>query len=1168
MGKFDDYINVTAPIHSATVKGKLGNADEIFLEGDTQNVENEIKEINSRHEELNKKHDTLSSKHESLSRTVQGIAATGGASTANNVTYNNDISGLNAENAQDAIDEVSSKLIYDVSARNNGAVFKSLQSLLSSDNLNTLIPSAVRWAGMSIRFIHSSDNKYVQYRYMDSNTTDATFTNVANWQGVDEEPTAGSNNLVKSGGVAKMQSVFNVNLYNNVPNTPYTTDGNNTAKEVARLAVPEQFRKFGLIITYLLEDGWVIERNNYMGTGNIVSDSIWKRDTTINTRSWITLVDAQDGIFNVNYHLLNNNPITMEEALQASLDTGMKTSARCISYLSEEGAVIAIFNKYISEITNANWLNPENWLILGGYDYNASKLSYYEFNGTIEDVGVNTYVIYKKPFSGTKVLINVLSGDYTKIVIRATPLDGGNDIYHSPASSIEEYNFAKEIKYINVYVRTNSSGSYSVAISGGMALDVKQLKDTTSSVTNIVNSLQGNIKSIQDDVETLERTTELLNDTVMTEESKIVDIPLTIHTVDNLNGYWYYKYGTWSSDDTRRSTEKIDVLEGEKYLITTNIGGSVSIAYLAQWNGDTWVGVSNDFKGGSGNAVDREYIVPNGVTKIAICSYNTKSPSLKKVTSSQMFKAYSKEESDEKYYSKEESDEKYAPISTTKEIKRYGVKWSITNSEDLGARCFDAIGLSAEIAIGSTGGYSDFDNIYPWSDMKRCNILSNANGAKVVTFEGEAGFALDGSNGDVFVRIPKFSVEKYVKDGEEYRVISNDSGHIHPAFIEDGKVLDEIFISAFEASENGGKLYSKGGAIPANNITAETFLNYAKAKGICYSLFDNRCVDLLFTLMAVEYGCRNSNRILGYGYSGYIQAAQYQTWSHCSVSSPSTNTITLGKPSSNYERLAVLEALAVGQNICICGNAHDGRQTNILAQRKIISTSCPTIDDSFVVVFDGAPIAVDAEVEGNTNYTYVGNAPSTCNNCETITDNGAAMTYHTGRTKRKLSPIGEIQHETANACRYRWIENPIGNVWHFLPDMTFVNGQMYICENMRDYVCHKYTSPYKPIGKILATQMSNGNKSDIANANYWISSLMNDIFAKGSVFGNAWDTSLVSTKAFGAYYYLSSKNTPVIISHGGGFDHLYRCNILTQRAWQEADQKWYLYGGRLMFKNI
>lgn len=50
--------------------------------------------------------DNIITKHESLSRTVQGIAATGGASTATNVTYDNNNSRLNAENAQDAIDEL------------------------------------------------------------------------------------------------------------------------------------------------------------------------------------------------------------------------------------------------------------------------------------------------------------------------------------------------------------------------------------------------------------------------------------------------------------------------------------------------------------------------------------------------------------------------------------------------------------------------------------------------------------------------------------------------------------------------------------------------------------------------------------------------------------------------------------------------------------------------------------------------------------------------------------------------------------------------------------------------------------------------------------------------------------------------------------------------------
>ena len=94
-------INLTDEIEVKTKKGKLCAAKQIFLEGDIQTVEKEIQDINSRHNILN-------TKHESLSRTVQGIAATGGASTATNVTYNNDSSGLNAENAQDAIDELSS----------------------------------------------------------------------------------------------------------------------------------------------------------------------------------------------------------------------------------------------------------------------------------------------------------------------------------------------------------------------------------------------------------------------------------------------------------------------------------------------------------------------------------------------------------------------------------------------------------------------------------------------------------------------------------------------------------------------------------------------------------------------------------------------------------------------------------------------------------------------------------------------------------------------------------------------------------------------------------------------------------------------------------------------------------------------------------------------------
>ena len=65
--------------------------------------------------------------------------------------------------------------IYDVSYHNNNATFGSLSELLSSENLSTLIPTEVRCGGMTIRFVQSSDNRYVQYRLMSNEfTTDTT----------------------------------------------------------------------------------------------------------------------------------------------------------------------------------------------------------------------------------------------------------------------------------------------------------------------------------------------------------------------------------------------------------------------------------------------------------------------------------------------------------------------------------------------------------------------------------------------------------------------------------------------------------------------------------------------------------------------------------------------------------------------------------------------------------------------------------------------------------------------------------------------------------------------------------------------------------------------------------------------------------------------------------
>ena len=131
-------INLTDDIEVKTKKGKLGAAKQIFLEGDMQTVENEIKDINSRHSTLsstvtkhttqindNKKQITanksaqdtknasldenmkkLNTRDDQITETLKNISATGGASVASAVTYDNTTSQLTSANIQGAVDEL------------------------------------------------------------------------------------------------------------------------------------------------------------------------------------------------------------------------------------------------------------------------------------------------------------------------------------------------------------------------------------------------------------------------------------------------------------------------------------------------------------------------------------------------------------------------------------------------------------------------------------------------------------------------------------------------------------------------------------------------------------------------------------------------------------------------------------------------------------------------------------------------------------------------------------------------------------------------------------------------------------------------------------------------------------------------------------------------------
>ena len=116
--------------------------------------------------------------------------------SANDVSYDDSFQydENTVGNKLSELSQQGQQMIYDVTTNNNGATFDSLSALLSSENLSTLIPSTVRCGGMSIRFVQSSDNKYVQYR-LNSKTWSV---NINDWNGIENNLVAYLKDLTKS----------------------------------------------------------------------------------------------------------------------------------------------------------------------------------------------------------------------------------------------------------------------------------------------------------------------------------------------------------------------------------------------------------------------------------------------------------------------------------------------------------------------------------------------------------------------------------------------------------------------------------------------------------------------------------------------------------------------------------------------------------------------------------------------------------------------------------------------------------------------------------------------------------------------------------------------------------------------------------------------------------
>lgn len=96
--------------------------------------------------------------------------------------------------------------VFDISVyKSSGGTLATFADLSAALDGGNNIPASARKGGMSVKFVQSSDNKYVQYRLILSEFTAAQFANVDNWlsENLDDAPTFRSKNLLTSDTINK-----------------------------------------------------------------------------------------------------------------------------------------------------------------------------------------------------------------------------------------------------------------------------------------------------------------------------------------------------------------------------------------------------------------------------------------------------------------------------------------------------------------------------------------------------------------------------------------------------------------------------------------------------------------------------------------------------------------------------------------------------------------------------------------------------------------------------------------------------------------------------------------------------------------------------------------------------------------------------------------------------
>ena len=295
--------------------------------------------------------------------------------------------------------------------------------------------------------------EYEQYRYMGTVTTNATFINMANWQGIDDEPTSGSENLVESGGV--YESVLKTLSYSGLPDKT-------------------------------IENGRIWRGN----VGEVIST---------NTSSSPS-----------NFRLLNAIPVKAGITVKVKTKLSNSTAPRFI--ITDNNNIITrrFAIDYDNKETTIIIENSESLLYINGNDLETillevttkrdgvvdEKINSIDHNSIIRDAKLGVLEINEFANDGTTVEFNANLGD--KIVISFEGTGGAIAFLDSNGNIIKEFISDTELystEWVNVIKRISLCKARYSAIHN---LKVEVLRYEAKSKDDVIESVVTTIKSNQD----------------------------------------------------------------------------------------------------------------------------------------------------------------------------------------------------------------------------------------------------------------------------------------------------------------------------------------------------------------------------------------------------------------------------------------------------------------------------------------------------------------------------------------------------------------------------------------------------------------------------------------------------------------------------------------------